>query len=135
MAAASLLLTVAACASPAGVTAEDAWSRPAPPVAPARAVYLELANGTQDSITVTGAESDACDSVEIHETSMDDAGVMRMRPLFGGLSLAAGESVVLAPGGIHLMCMEPITDIASFGVTLRIRGAEDIVTTVAIEGR
>ena len=131
----ALALLITACASPAGVEANDAWSRPVPPVSPASAIFLELHNGTDEAITLMGAESQACAEVQIHETRMDDAGVMSMRPLTGGFQVAAGATELLAPSGVHLMCMEPNTALAAFDVTLRIRDAEDIVVPVVVEDR
>ena len=37
---------------------------------------------------------------------------MRMRAINGGLFIAAGESVTLAPGGLHIMLMGLTTDLA-----------------------
>ena len=36
-----------------------------------------------------------------------------MRAVGGGLAIAAGESVTLAPGGLHIMLMGLTTDLAS----------------------
>lgn len=130
-----LTMALAACSSPAGVEARDAWSRPVPPVSPASAVFFELHNGTDGTITLTGADSAACAEVQIHETALDEAGVMSMRPLFGGLEVAPGSTETLAPGGIHLMCMSPDTGLDSFDMTLRMRNAEDIVVPVVVEDR
>jgi copper(I)-binding protein len=44
---------------------------------------------------------EGANSVEIHEHTHKD-GVMRMRQLYE-LTIKAGESVVLEPGGFHLM--------------------------------
>jgi copper(I)-binding protein len=33
-------------------------------------------------------------------------GVMTMRPMKNGLSISAGQSVTLAPGGYHIMMMD-----------------------------
>lgn len=130
-----VVVGVAACSSSTGVEARDAWSRPVPPVSPAAAIFLELNNGTEDVITLTGAESAACEEIEVHETGLDEAGVMSMRLLVGGLQVAPGSTELLAPGGVHLMCMAPDTSVESFDVTLRIRGAEDILVPVVVEDR
>lgn len=132
---AALALLVAACGSSAGVEAHDAWSRPVPPVSPASAIYLEVSNGTNDTVTLTGAESTACAEIELHETGLDEAGVMSMRPLLGGLRIAPGTTATLASGGVHLMCMSPNTALATFDITLRIRDAEDVVVPVVVEDR
>lgn len=119
----------------ATVTVSEVWSRPMPPVSPASAVFLEIANDLDNAVTLTGATSDACGSMELHETMMDDSGVMAMQELAGGMRLEPGTSGLLAPGGIHLMCMEPKVFEGSFDVELIIDGAHDITTTVTIEDR
>ncbi|BBI71429.2 hypothetical protein HAALTHF_12940n [Vreelandella aquamarina] len=56
-----------------------------------------------------------------------DGDVMRMAPLPGGIELPAGESVTLAPGGLHLMLMElgsPIVEGEPVPVTLEFQHAE-----------
>jgi len=133
--AAVLTLLLGSCAGSEAVTVSDAWSRPVPPVSPASAVFLQIANGTDTAVTLTGASSEFCGAMELHETTMDDAGVMAMRPLAGGLRLDAGESGLLAPGGIHLMCLEPKAFEGSFDVELIINGADTISATVSIEDR
>ena len=50
--------------------------------------------------------TDIAASVEIHQMSME-GGTMQMRELTDGLSLPAGEAVALAPGGYHLMFIDP----------------------------
>ena len=122
-------LFLAACGGSAEVVVEDAWSRPVPPVSPASAVYLTIDNGLEDDITVTGASSDACGMMELHETSMSNDGVMSMARLEVGLVVAAGGTAVLEPGGAHLMCMQP-EGTESFEVTIQLDGADDITVPV-----
>ena len=44
--------------------------------------------------------------VELHRTSVNDEGVMQMRPVEGQtLPIRAGQTVALAPNGLHVMCM------------------------------
>ncbi|NND03681.1 MAG: copper chaperone PCu(A)C [Acidimicrobiia bacterium] len=131
----AIAVLVAACASSAVVAAEDAWSRPVPPVSPASAIYLEVHNRTEQVVILTGADSEACEEIQIHETAVDGAGVVSMRRLTNGLEIAPRSTAVFAPGGVHLMCMSPERGLAGFDLTLRIGGAEDLVVPVAIEDR
>lgn len=126
---------VGACGSSPGVVADDAWSRPVPPVSPASAIFLEVTNGSDSAITITGATSDECGAIEIHETSIDEAGVMAMRPVIGGLTVAPGASALLAPGVVHLMCIEPTIFAGSFEVILQMSNAADLPVLVTIEDR
>ena len=54
---------------------------------------------------ITGASSPAFDSASLHATIVED-GISRMRET-KALRIAAGESAVLEPGGMHLMLMQP----------------------------
>ncbi len=132
---AGLSLVLGGCSSAAAVTVADAWSRPVPPVSPSSAIYLEISNGLDTPITLVDAISAACGAVQIHETTMDDAGVMRMQHLTAGLSLDPGEKAELQPGGIHLMCLEPAVFDGSFELELQFTGADPVVASVVIEER
>jgi hypothetical protein len=83
---------------------DDAWIRAAPPVAQVMAGYLTLRAGAQ-AIELLGADCDGFGRVEIHETVLTDS-VASMRPL-PRLRVEAGDSVTFAPGGLHLMLLEP----------------------------
>ncbi len=54
---------------------------------------------------LVAARSAASDKVEIHEMKMDGS-VMRMRELEKGVEIPPGGTVVLKPGGYHIMFME-----------------------------
>ena len=83
----------------------EAWVAEAPPGARVQAAYMQLRNGGSAPLTVTAATSPAFASVELHRT-VQEGGVARMEKL-SGLALAPGESVSLAPGGLHLMLIAP----------------------------
>jgi copper(I)-binding protein len=123
-----LAIGLSACAAPAAssktLSIEDAWARavtlsvetPAGEATAAMdtmqnsmqnmsdvnsAVYLTIVNNTAQADRLTGAATDAAAAVEIHETTMEND-VMSMHPV-DGIDIAAGESVSLAPGGLHIM--------------------------------
>jgi copper(I)-binding protein len=80
------------------------WSRATPAGAKIAVGYMVIMNhGTEPDRLVGG--SSAAGPVEVHEMAMKD-GVMTMRPVSGGLQIAPGKSVTLAPGGNHLMFTE-----------------------------
>jgi len=60
------------------------WIRTPPASAPTAAGYLSLSNTGAASDRLIGAASPAADKVEVHQMSMD-GGIMRMRPVTGGL--------------------------------------------------
>ncbi len=104
---AALALLLAGCApSPDdGVLIEDAWVREAPPGARALAGYLQLRNRSDAPLALLFANSDAFDRIELHQTLHDD-GRMRMVEV-DHVPLPPGETVVFAPGGLHLMLFAP----------------------------
>ncbi len=80
----------------------DAWVRPSPPSADVIAAYVTVEVPGVD--TLVEVASAGCDAVELHETRNAD-GTMQMRPL--DLPLDVENGLVMAPGGIHLMCIGP----------------------------
>ena len=78
---------------------------------PSSAAYLKITNNGVSDDRLIAAKAAIAQRVEIHSMEMDN-GVMRMRAVDGGLAIAAGESVTLAPGGLHIMLMGLTTDLA-----------------------
>ena len=74
---------------------------------------------------LVAASSPLAEAVEIHEMAMD-GDVMRMRALPDGLVLPAGTSVVLKPGGLHLMLL---------GLTRPLSAGDTVPVTLVVEGR
>ncbi len=101
----AVALTPTAFAGPrhgAEVKVSHAWSQPTPPAAPTAVGYLTIANHGRKPDRLLSLSSPAAASVDLHLMSMD-GGVMRMRPVQGGLVVPAGGAVQLEPGGYHLM--------------------------------
>jgi copper(I)-binding protein len=82
------------------------WSRPTPPGAPTAAGYLVITNTGNLPERLIAATSPAAGALEIHHVSTA-GGVMRMRPIAGGLLVPPGGTVTLSPGGDHLMFIGP----------------------------
>ena len=78
------------------------WSRATPQGASIGAGYLTLKNTGTAADRLIGGSSDAAAKFEVHEMSMDN-GVMKMRPVQGGLEIKPGETVELKPQGLHIM--------------------------------
>lgn len=106
--AASLTLAVAVLPAQAhdyklgSLRIEHPWTRATPPGAPTGGAFLTIENEGNEPDTLTGAASPIADRVELHTMSMD-GGVMKMRQIKGGIEIAPGETVALAPGGNHVM--------------------------------
>ena len=78
------------------------WSRATPQGASVAAGYLTIKNTGTTADRLVGGSSDAAAKFEVHEMSMD-GGVMKMRPIQGGLEIKPGETVALKPQGLHIM--------------------------------
>ena len=78
------------------------WARATPKGANSGAAYMTVTNSGTTAQRLSCVSSDAAAKCQIHEMTMD-GGVMKMRPLQGGLEVKPGETVMLKPGGFHLM--------------------------------
>ena len=81
---------------------EGAWTRATPNGAKVAGGYLRITNTGAAPDRLVSGSSNASDKFEVHEMSMD-GGVMKMRPLNEGLTIAPGATVELKPGGYHIM--------------------------------
>jgi copper(I)-binding protein len=92
------------CATPAkGLQVQDAWARSAASGTTTGA-FATIVNPTGETDRLVGAESDAAQMVEIHETRMV-GDIMQMRPA-EAIEIPAGGRVELKPGSYHLMLIE-----------------------------
>jgi copper(I)-binding protein len=101
-----LLLTAGAAAAQefkAGpLEIDQPWSRATPKGAKVAAGYLTIKNTGTEPDRLVGVTSPAAGKSEIHEMSMEK-GVMKMRPVPGGVEIKPGETVELKPGSFHIM--------------------------------
>lgn len=91
----------AACAP----AVRDGWIRLTPAEMPMHAGFGTLENRCPAPAAVVAASSPAYAGIELHESLLED-GVSKMRPV-PRLQIPAGAEVVLKPGGLHLMLMQP----------------------------
>jgi len=99
---ASLAMFIPVAAAAARITIADPWVRALPGNA---AGYVTLTNDSDKTITLVGVRSNACGMVMLHKTSRD--GGMASMSDMAEVKLSPHETVKFAPGGLHLMCMEP----------------------------
>ena len=85
------------------VTVQDAWVRELAAGQTTAATYATIVNGTDHEVTLVGATSPLTDDVTVHETTTGDDGTMSMGEPDGGVTIEAGASFVLEPGGAHVM--------------------------------
>ncbi len=72
----------------------------------------------------------------VHEMSMDK-GIMKMRPVQGGLEIKPGETVELKPQSSHIMMMglkQPIEKGKPFKGSLAFERAGEVEVDFAVEG-
>lgn len=104
-----MALFLSACNSgPAGpdITVEEIWARQSPRAATNGAAYMVIKNKGKEADALIGAKTDISEVVELHQTVVDDKGVMHMKPVEGQhLEIPAGGEVILKPGGFHVMFM------------------------------
>ncbi|MFZ0493904.1 MAG: copper chaperone PCu(A)C [Acidimicrobiia bacterium] len=101
VAVAACALFLGACSGTASLEVTDA--RISLPAGPNAAVYFELVNNGDHEAELVGAESDIA-IAEIHQTTMS-GGMMQMTPV-DQITVAPGQTVEFAPGGLHVMLMD-----------------------------
>lgn len=111
-----------------------AWVRPGA-AGQNSAVYMTIANRTGADDRLVEAAADVARAVEIHET-VEENGVMRMRPVQGGLTLPRGGEVALKPGGRHVMLLGLTRELKvgdRFPLELRFEKAGTVSVDVAVK--
>ena len=107
---------------------ENAWTRQTPPGARAGGGYVTITNTGEEVDRLIGGSAPFAERFELHEMSVADGG-MRMKEIEGGLAIGPGETVVLEPGGAHLMFLgltEPPVAGSKVAVTLRFERAGEV---------
>lgn len=99
-----LLVSAIMPAFAGGIETSHIQIRATAPGMPVTGGYVTITNHGDADDRLVGASATFAKSVEIHETIHDD-GVMKMRQRDGGIELPAGETVMLKPGGLHIMFM------------------------------
>ncbi len=133
----AFIAAAAALASPAAAAGEydlgsilisQPWSRATPKGAASGAGYMTITNKGDAPERVSCVSDDASGQCQIHSMSME-GGVMKMRPVEGGLEIKPGESVALKPGGNHMMFLalkHPLEQGQTVKVTLKFEHAGTI---------
>ena len=100
-----LCLPASACARDCAPEVKDGWIRLMPGGMAMQAGFGRIDNHCPMPATIVSASSAAYGSVELHESKVVD-GINRMRAV-PELRIVPDGAVVLQPGGLHLMLMEP----------------------------
>src|SRR5215469_589904 len=84
------------------VVVADPWSNATPKGATVGAGYMKITNnGTAPDRLISGS-TESASKLEVHEMKMEN-GVMKMRPVQGGLAINPGQTVDLSPNTYHVM--------------------------------
>lgn len=126
----ALLLTLAAllfvgltvwAAEIARIEVAGAWARPTIGQGTTSAAYMTIANKGDTRDMLKSARTPKAKAVELHQTTMTADGVMQMRKIEGAVPIEAGASLVLKPGGTHLMLL---------GLEDALRAGEELILTL-----
>jgi periplasmic copper chaperone A len=138
----ALVYLVAACSSPAATsgpgttepTVSGAWVRPPMGADRPAAGYMTITGGSAGD-ALLGASSPISGDVQVHET-MESAEGMGMQEV-DRIEIAAGATVLLEPGGYHIMFMMPDPEALPVGgmveITLTFENAGDIVVNAEVK--
>ena len=137
-------VVAAGCGDDDAVRVDGAWARPSPAMADAGAVYAEITVAEADELVGVAVDASVAATAEIHETVMADMGggmegeegmgAMTMQQI-RSIPFAAGETVALEPGGLHIMLLglpEPLEDGRTFEVELTFAGAGTVTVSVEV---
>ncbi|MGR3638836.1 copper chaperone PCu(A)C [Alterinioella nitratireducens] len=118
------------------VVIADAWARATIGMNRPGAAYLTLRNSGDADVTVTGLATPLAMMSEIHRTTTNADGVSSMAPA-GEITIAAGGSIALEPGGLHAMLMqlqEPLTEGATLPLTVMFSDGGEVTVEAPILG-
>jgi len=138
------VLVVACAAMPAqaedftigGLKISSPWARATPKGAAVGGGYMAITNSGNAPDRLIGGSTDIARSFEVHEMTMD-GGVMKMRPVAGGIEIKPGQTVTLAPNGYHVMFIglkEPLKQGSHFKATLEFAKAGKVDVDFVVEG-
>ena len=119
-----------------GLKISAPWARATPKGASVGGGYMKITNSGTAPDRLVGGSTGISGSFEVHEMKMD-GGVMRMRPVAGGLEIKPGQTVTFDPSGYHVMFVDLKKQLVQgerFKATLEFAKAGKIDVDFAIEG-
>lgn len=112
------------------------WARATPKGASVGGGYMKITNTGTEPDRLIGGSTDMAKRFEVHEMTMD-GGVMKMRPVAGGIEIKPGQTVMLDPSGYHVMFVglkDQLKQGGRFNATLDFAKAGKIDVDFVIEG-
>ncbi|AOS96780.1 hypothetical protein AUP74_01321 [Microbulbifer aggregans] len=133
--AAALLLATAGVTFAQGTALEiGGFVRETLPGLSTSAAYLELKNHAREGRSLTGVEiAQSAQALASLHTTVERDGISRMRPV-EALAIPAGQSVKMAPGGLHVM-LEGVKLRAGDNLSLRLLFANGEIREVVLPVR
>ncbi len=98
--------------------------------------YLSITNNGTTPDRLLGGSSEVAANIDVHEMA-SNGGVMTMRAVDDGVTLAPGATVTLAPGGYHLMLTDirkPLRQGDRLPIMLKFEKAGDVAVTFNVRG-
>ena len=114
----------------------EAWARETPPGKSMTAAYGRLQNSGDKALVVTGVSAEVAAHSSLHETRIERDRTT-MRPV-SNLTIAPGEEVELAPGGMHVMLMKldaPLVEGESIDICFKLENNEGMCSAFPIAKR
>ncbi|HEX5211339.1 MAG TPA: copper chaperone PCu(A)C [Pseudolabrys sp.] len=112
------------------------WARATPKGATVGGGYLTLTNNGTAPERLIGGSTAAAKGFELHEMKME-GGVMKMRPVTGGIEIKPGQTVTLDPNGYHVMLVglkDQLKQGSRFKATLDFEKAGKVDVDFVVEG-
>jgi copper(I)-binding protein len=101
----SVMLT--SCSVQDDIAVDNAWIPEAPPSVSALAGYLDITNHFSKTMILSGAKSPFFNEVILHQTVVDSETDFARMIEQSTVSIEAGQTLKLNPGGYHLMLLNP----------------------------
>jgi Uncharacterized protein conserved in bacteria len=126
-------------AAPAGdakvgdISVSGAWARASAGPVPNGAAFMTIVNAGGGADKLLAASSDVAAATELH-THLHEDGVMKMRKV-AAIDVAAGQTVMLQPGGYHVMFMglkAPLKQGTTFPLILTFEKAGSVNVEVSV---
>jgi copper(I)-binding protein len=111
------------------------WSKAMNPGAKAGGGFMTITNHGTEPDRLTKVSSDVAGLIQVHEMKVDN-GMMTMAEIPGGLEIAPGSTVELAPGAIHVMFMsvkQPFKEGEKIKAVLTFEKAGDVAVEFKVE--
>jgi periplasmic copper chaperone A len=119
-----------------GLKISAGWARATPKGASVGGGYLTITNTGAAADKLIGGTTSVAGRLEVHEMKMD-GGVMKMRPVEGGLEIKPGQTVQFDPGGYHVMLVgltQQLKEGDHFKATLEFAKAGKVDVDFTVEG-